>query len=484
MSVQGQGRIGENQGNITLQGMQDVAEDTATELHAEKVSSQRAFIEGLEEMVNPAAAARVSARQKPIKARVPKADKTKADATERRLIPVEELKEAAGRFQQRSKNELDAKLLLLLREYVQDQDSPEEILRKLEEMFAGVDPANLDEALNFLLETSQGELKEKINQAKEMLHTRFKRDIDAGRNIADATATAADQGIGTPTELRDLYRNVTERMRDAPTLFDELSRKYAYAELKNVIKFLFSSLGGDLRSNGPSIPRGLLHNLVNEARSLQAILGVYAFFKGRMGLMGKMFRQEGIPMPSQLGFEEMSKQFMALVNDRYPTEEKLLNTAQRLGVDKWIRAKIIVLMQLRDAIREVARERIYRSLQDRDKLYEAIILTLENLEDELQELEEMEAEGEVMAPELTVTVNKQEVREGDMLTFQARVTGGTQPYTYYWQWADEPAWQIGPSVHNCQMPGGYSAFVPMMVMVRDEKERSSKTVTLKIKRAQ
>lgn len=482
MGIQGQDRVSGGRGNVTLQSMQAIAEDTATELQAEKKSSQAAFLEEISDMVNPAAAAKVATKQKPIQARIPKSEKAKEAAEERRLAPVEELKETASRFQQRSRGELDSKLLLLLREYIQDKDSPEEILQKLQEMFAEADPALLDEALDFLLETTQGELQDKVKQAKELLQQRFPREVKAGRNIESAAAQAADEGLGSPSELRGLYKDVTERLRDAPTLFDELSKKFPYEELKKVIKFLFTSLGGDLRSSGPSIPRGLLHNLVNEARALQAILGVYAFFKGRMGLMGKMFQQDGIPMPSQLGFEEMAKQFMALVGDRYPSEEKLLNTAQRLGVDKWIRAKIIVLMQLRDAIREVARERIYRSLQDRDKLYEAIILTLENLEDELQELEELEAEDAIVAPELEVTSNVQEAKEGSILTFEAHVNGGSSPYSYYWQWADEPTWSLGPSVHTCQMPAGYTPFVPMMVMVRDDNERSSKTVIVKIKR--
>ena len=469
------------QGNVTIEEMKEVGAETTSELQAEKVSSQRSFMESAEEMINPAAILRASEKaEKSIKARVPtRAEQVKEEAEERQLVPIETI---ANNYQQKSKGELPATLLKALREYINDEDSAEDIMRKLEETLAGSDPALLDEALNFLLETTDGALQDKVKEAKELLHQRFARDVDAGHNIADAAATAADQGLGTPTEMRSLYRNVTEQLRDAPTLFDELSKKWSYEELKKVIKFLFNSLGGDLRSNGPSIERGLLHNLVNEARALQAILGVYAFFKSRMGLMGKMFRQQSIPMPSQLKFEEMAKQFMALVNDRYPSEEKLLNTTQRLGVDKWIRAKIIVLMQLRDAIREVARERIYRSLQDRDKLYEAIILTLENLEDELQELEEMEADSEILAPELAVQVNRQEAKEGEMLTFQARANGGTQPYTYYWQWADEPSFQIGQPVHTCQMPGGYSVYVPMMVMARDEKDRGSKTVILKIKR--
>jgi type III secretion protein W len=86
---------------------------------------------------------------------------------------------------------------------------------------------------------------------------------------------------------------------------------------------------------------------------------------------------------------------MLLVSDRYPSQDKVLQTANRLGIEKWILAKISVLSQLRDSIREVSINQIYRSIQHRDDLFNAIILALEQLEDELEELlEKEEEEGE------------------------------------------------------------------------------------------
>jgi type III secretion protein W len=194
--------------------------------------------------------------------------------------------------------------------------------------------------------------------------------------------------------MRDLYRDITNNPRESSTLFEELSNKYSFKELKKVIDFLLHSLGADMKSKGPSIPRGLLHRLFTETRSLQAILGVYRFFKGRMNLMQGMFQKEGLDLPNELNFESMSKQFMSLAAERYPSASKVLQLAAKLGIDRWIIAKIIVFSQLRDAIREVAMNQVYKSLQHRDELYMAIIEALEDLEDELEEVSAREEEEE------------------------------------------------------------------------------------------
>lgn len=479
MAIQGRDGPTAYQGNESLEAMKRVGASTAQELGAEKVSSQKAFMESMEEMANPFAA-KFATKQRPIEKRT-KTEKMKQAEGERQLRPVEAIKDSAAKFQQQSKNELDAKMLLLLREYIKSGDSAKQILDKLKEVFLGKDVALMDEALDFLIENTEGDLQDRVKEAQTELREEFKRDIAAGRNVAGPARQAAEEGLGTAAGMRDLYRDITGNPRDVNTLFDELASKWPYDELKNVIKFLLTSLGSDLRSKGPSISRGLLHNLLTEARTLQAILGVYSFFKGRMPLMGKMFQRQGMSMPSNLTFEGLSKQFMSLVGDRYPSEEKVLQSAQRLGIDKWLRAKIIVLSQLRDAIREVAKERIYRSIQDRDKLYDAIIITLENLEDELQELEQMEEEGLVTSPELSVTANKLEAKRGDLVTFTAEVNGGTKPYIIYWQWADERSWKIAESPYTIAIPTTSAMVIPMMVMVRDANEMGSKTVILQIK---
>ncbi len=377
--------------NITLEAMKQVAKEEQQELGAEQITSSKALQEGLEESVNPFA--RLQRTQKSIKnsrARFTKAQKA-GDRPEQ-LSKIKNISEFAQQFQQRNP-ELKASVLVRFRELLKPDMTKDDLLKLLNDYYPDVTLA--DEVLDFLAQTTEGDMAKIVQEAKEALQERSGREITAGRNIGTHAREAAEKGLGSPTNLRDMYRNITGNPRDSSTLFQELSQQYAFKELKKVVDFLLHSLGADLKSKGPSIPRGQLHRLLSETRSLQAILGVYRFFKLRMGLLTKSFNREGLEVPSELNFETMSKEFMALTGERYPTPDKVLQTGVRLGIEKWIQAKIIALSQFRDAIREVAANQIYRSLQHRDELYLAILEALEELEDELEELlEREEQEGE------------------------------------------------------------------------------------------
>jgi type III secretion protein W len=371
--------------DITIKAMQEAGLETQAELTAERQDSLKAFITDQKDQVNPFGS-RMQTLQKSIKTSKSRMQKMlKGGDKSIRLMPIELMKDMAGHFQQRNP-ELRANVLVLLREYIKPEDTAEDILRKVLEFYPDVSLA--DEALEYLLATTEGDLAAKVQEARDMLNKERGREIIAGRNIGTQAREASEKGLGTPTNMRDLYRDVTGNPRDSGTMFEELSQKYAFKELKKVIDFLLHSLGADMKSLGPSIPRGMLHRLFTETRSLQAILGVYRFFRGRMHLMESLFEKEGIELPSQLNFELMAKAFMGLAADRYPTAAKVKETAVRLGIEKWIQAKIIALSQLRDAVREVAMNQIYRSVQHRDELYMTIIEALEDLEDELEELEE------------------------------------------------------------------------------------------------
>ncbi|MFV0340495.1 MAG: HrpJ domain-containing protein [Parachlamydiaceae bacterium] len=383
--------------NVTLQAMQAEAADTAQELRAEQKSSELAFRDQLSETVNPMAA-RLAKKEKPIKAQQSRVQKMLQSGDKLgRMLPVEQMKQMADQFQKRNP-ELNANTLMLLRESIKPEDSKEEILRKLLEHFPDISLA--DEALEFLLETTEGELANKIREVKEELNQERGREIAAGRNIHAQAREASQKGLGTTTSMRELYRDVTGNPREAPTLFDELSQKYAFKDLKKVVDFLLHSLGADMKSKGPSIEPGELHRLFTETRSLQAILGVYRYFKGRMKLLKTLFENNGIPVPEDLNFEKMAKEFMSLASERYPSADKVLQRAVRLGLEKWLQAKIIALSQFRDGVREMAMAKIYKSLQHRDDLYLAILEALEDLEDELdRETEESEEEEEGEAEE-------------------------------------------------------------------------------------
>jgi type III secretion protein W len=365
------------------------AAETAQELSVEqKAADKAAQAENAENVFRP----KTERKEKKIKAHSSRINKMmKAKEGAGRLLPVEQIKDQAQRFQQRNP-ELKAKVLQHLRELIKPGDSKEEILEKVKNFFP--DPSLADEVMEFLLETTDGELHNQVKEAKDEFLEKNEREIIAGRNISQEARAASEKGLGTPTSLRDMYRDITGNPRDASTLFEELSQKFAFKELKKVVDFMLHSLGADMKSKGPSISRGELHRLFTETRTMQAILGVYRFFQGRMGLVKGLFEQNGIPMPKELSFENMAKAFMSLAGERYPSQDKVFSQARRLGIEDWLLAKIIAFSQFRDSIRELAMNQIFRSLQHRDDLYLAIIEALEDLEDEFEEEEEKKREQE------------------------------------------------------------------------------------------
>ena len=377
---------GYEQRNVTLAAMQEVQKDEALEMRAEKATATESLQKEHEEMGAEMKQLHKHQDKKEIFGKI----KTHiADKVEKKESGQELMNKKAQAFEKKNP-ELKAKTLILLRQQINEKMSKEEILKKMEDFYQ--DPALADEAFEFLEETSDGELLNTCKEARAEHQEKNGRDIAAGRNLGELARQT--EGLGPPTTLRALYKDITGNPREANTLFEELSDMYSYKDLQKVIKFLFHALGTDMKAKGPSIPKGQLHRLLSETRTLQAILGVYRYFKGRMALMEKLFAKSGMKMPQKLSFELMSKQFMKLVAERYPSSDKILKQMDKYGVEKWLMGKIIVLSQMRDAIREVAMNQIFKSLQHRDELFNALIEALEDLEDEWEDYEEDDEDKE------------------------------------------------------------------------------------------
>ncbi len=302
------------------------------------------------------------------------------------VLQIQRLEEVSEQFSRRNP-ELQTRSLLLLRARITQRDTKEEILRKVLEMYP--DYSLADEALDFLLTTTEGSLAEEVRAAKEELNALHGREVKAGKNIAEQAREFSKQGLGTPTGLRNLYREVTGNPRDASTLFNELTSKFNFDKMKTVIDFLLHSMGTDLKSKGPSIDRGELHRLFSESRKLQGILGIFRFFKSRMNLITSAFDRQGMQLPMRLTFEMLAKQFMKAVQERYPSADKILQLGVQLGLSEEVLAQIIVFTQMRDAMRQVA-PRLFKSDQHRHDLLNAFIDAIEELDERLEEEEEEE----------------------------------------------------------------------------------------------
>lgn len=304
------------------------------------------------------------------------------------IVEVERIEKVGEQFN-RKNPELQIRSLLLLRSRITSTDTQDDILRKVLEMYP--DYSLADDALDFLLETTEGSLAKEVRLAKEALNSIHGREVKAGKNIAEQAREFSSQGLGTPSGLRNLYREVTGNPRDANTLFNELTAKFDYDKMKTVIDFLLHSMGSDFKSKGPSIDRAELHRLLSEARKLQSILGVFRFFNSRMNLIQNALARQG--MKTTLTFETLAKQFMKILQERYPSTDKILQLAAALGLSEEIVAQIIIFTQMRDGIRQIA-PKLFKSDQHRQDLLAAFIDAIEELDERLEEENEEEEEKE------------------------------------------------------------------------------------------
>ncbi|MBS0648935.1 MAG: type III secretion system gatekeeper subunit SctW [Verrucomicrobia bacterium] len=303
---------------------------------------------------------------------------------EQEINAVERLQETAENYQ-RKNPELQARTLLALRVRLSPQDTVEDILRKLREAYP--DLALADEALDFLIATAGPEMRKLLEKTKAELNRLHERDIKAGRNIGAQARNFSSQGLGSPTALRDLYRHIIGNPRDALTLFQELSGNYPFEKMKVVIDFVLHSLGADLKSKGPSISRQELERFMTETRNMQAILGIYKYFFSRMRLISSSFDRQGLVLPSRITFDMLARTFMRFLQEKYPSVDKALLLSQQLGIADDEIAQLIIYLQFRDAMRQVA-PRLFRDEKHRQEILLCFMETLEDLEEELEEEEE------------------------------------------------------------------------------------------------
>lgn len=315
-------------------------------------------------------------------------EETKKTEESKQVVQVERLKAIAQKYAQKNP-ELLARSLLLLLSRIKSSDTKEEILQKILQLYP--DHSLADEALDFLLESSRDPLATTLREAKKDFNAQFGREIRAGRNMGARAREFSAQGLGNPTGLRDLYREITGNPRDASTLFEELNAKFTYEKMRTVLEFLLHSLGADLKAKGPSIDRRELHRLFTEARSMQAILGIYRFFKSRMLLIQNAFARQSITFPNRINFELLAKLFMRLLQERYPSPDKVMQLSSLLGLLEEYYGLIIVYTQMRDAVRQVA-PKLFKSDQHRQDVLTSIIDTIEELDEALEKEEEEEEE--------------------------------------------------------------------------------------------
>lgn len=328
--------------------------------------------------------AKVEKRSKGLEKRV--AETKKLATTPKGISAVEKAekqRDSATQYQQKNPELKSDKLLKILKKVAQLKESkranPKSIMEAIKAEFD--EPSLIDEAMNFLLDNTDPkedvELNKTIADTQDTYQKEHSREIKASKNIAEVANKYATKETDAK-DLRSLYQDITGNPRETKDLFKELSEKYPdMKSLNRVLKFLFKALGEDLNSGGPSIEAGKLKNLMEESKTLQAINGIHRCFQEMMPHIQKMFVKLGMPVPEKLNFQNLAKQFIALLSDRYPTSDKVLSMADKMGLSSIVE-KIIYTESNRDAVRAIS-PRAYNSTEHRVEVSKAIIEALEKL---------------------------------------------------------------------------------------------------------
>lgn len=365
---------------------QRATQKEARQTEARQEAAQSRFIEDIERGFNPGAVEREQSRASKFR-RLETRKKPPSEEGKKVKGVGKKTEEDLAQSYNRRNPELPPDRLRALRDALRQGQTPEEVLNDVNQEFP--DATLADEALEYLEKETQGDLKANVRRARDLLNELKGREVIAGRNVDSVAKSFHQKGIGqNPSELRELYRDITGNPRDHNTLFSELSNKYSFDQLKLVVAFLLKGLAYDLKSKGPSIQQAELMRLMTETRNLQSILWVYLFFKSRMRLIRSLYDAYGLDYEELLTFEMLAKQFIKLVEERYPSVLKLLKQLEKFGSLDDLE-KIIVLMQYRDAIRGLS-PRLYKSLRHRQDLLLVILEALEEMEERTAEDEDEE----------------------------------------------------------------------------------------------
>lgn len=358
----------------------------ATQITAFQDAAKSRFVEEIERGFNPGAVEREQARNSRFKTLESRKKNPTSESKRVEGVKGKSEEDLAQDYNRRNP-ELPPDRLRSLKESLKEGQSAEDILSDVSKEFP--DATLADEALEYLEKETEGNLNASVQKARSLLNELKGREVIAGRNVDTVAKSYHKRGVGdSATELRELYRDITGNPRNHNTLFSELANRYPFNQLKLVVAFLLKGLAYDLKSKGPSIPQPELMRLMTETRNLQSILWVYLFFKSRMKMIASLYKSYGLTFTHQLAFEALAKEFIRLVEERYPSVLKLLKQLEKFGpLDEL--EQIIVLMQYRDAIRQLS-PRLYKSVKHRQDLLLVILESLEELEERVIEEEDEE----------------------------------------------------------------------------------------------
>ncbi len=365
------------------------------------------------------------------------------------LVRKDEADGFAESFSQRDGNrqyQMDklklSELAQQLGEGITENTSFEDILKLLQEKLNRFDPltnallppdvSELDKAFEFLLEVTQykmnratGDTKERLarllKHLKEAKDTHFKANeaaIKTAQNIIEVASGVMSETGRSAGQVLSQMRDIINNPLDVQGKRKHYEQNGGYEAMIKDAKGFYHVIGENLkrvklnlateyRATLPALENAELLRLNDETKTLQAATRVPIQFKLNIKTIeGYLRRHAHFSIGKELfrthvNFESLAKLFFDIVEERYPSADRIIQFTSRLvdllnqDEEERLSTEISILGIIRDMIKQVNPNKIYRSIQHRDDLFLAIIEALEDLEDQEEELlERLEEEEE------------------------------------------------------------------------------------------
>ncbi len=304
---------------------------------------------------------------------------------EAKILAIELAEEEARRFNQENP-EMERSVLMALFNGLKAGQTKDDIIKMVRSFYK--DHFLADEALGFLIATTTGSLKEEVQKARDEIMQQHGKEIAAGRNIAVASREFAEKStLGSPKELRSIYYQVIDQPDTALNTFKKMTAKFPYEKMEEAIKFLYHSLGEDLKVRYNSKDDApLLQKLIDDIQNLQAISWVFLYFKENMKAINNAFDRARIEMPKSLTFQSLAHAYASLLELRINAINSNIvsGMAPKLGIMGNPEAQIIVFTVMRNATRQTSME-LYKDENFRNRIQEAINNAISKLDEIIEE---------------------------------------------------------------------------------------------------
>lgn len=256
----------------------------------------------------------------------------------------------------------------LFEEFMEAGDlSEEEIQRRVSEKFP--DPSHafmamqgLDDALRI---NGREEMAERVGTVRERFMSENGPSIRAGLNVSKTAMEISGGDRAAAQELRDLYRSTIFGTPGPSSVYRGIIDQYGMDGFGERLRFLTKAVGDDLSSEGPSIDRARLQELIRDLSTLRVLDTVHE----RCGqLTDRLERQNHVKVEPT----NVMQALLPLTEEPVNGPSKIIAIPEKLGIPQTqIEARITLFREAREVMGMLP-VAIYRDMDARGSVLRAM----------------------------------------------------------------------------------------------------------------